>query len=87
MREQRFPSCRDIKPLPFDFFVPAENSLIEYDGAQHFVESERFDLAKIQRHDAIKTEWARRHDLPLIRIPYDRYDTIPDILKTQFCKS
>lgn len=87
VRQKRFSSCRDIKPLPFDFHVPEYDTLIEYDGQQHFVASKRFDLRTIQRHDAIKTEWAHRNGFPLIRIPNKQYQAIPIILQTAFSKA
>jgi len=82
VREMRFRSCRDVKPLPFDFFIPAENTLIEYDGAQHSVPSKRFNLPVIRKHDSIKTDWARRRGFSLIRISHEQYDHIPVILKS-----
>lgn len=78
----RFRSCRDVKPLPFDFYIPAEKTLIEYDGAQHSVPSKRFNLPVIRKHDAIKTDWARRRGFSLIRISHEQYDHIPVILKS-----
>jgi very-short-patch-repair endonuclease len=87
IREKRFDTCRDVRPLPFDFFLPAERTLIEYDGRQHFVESDRFDLVAIQRHDAIKTDWAQRHGMRLLRIPYHRFHAIPQILTAEFTQS
>lgn len=84
VRQQRFPSCRDVKPLPFDFFVPSESSLIEYDGAQHIVPSKRFNLPIIRRHDAIKTDWAQQRGLSLIRISHEQYGQIPKILGAAF---
>ena len=35
-QEYIFPDCRDINPLPFDFYLPDYNTCIEYDGQQHF---------------------------------------------------
>lgn len=81
VREMRFSSCRDQKPLPFDFFVPSRRYLIEYDGPQHYVPSARYDLATIRRHDAIKDAWALNRGFSLIRIPYGRFRDIPDILR------
>jgi very-short-patch-repair endonuclease len=80
----RFNSCRDVKPLPFDFYIPSQQALIEYDGSQHFEQTSRFDLAAIRRHDAMKTGWARHCGLRLIRIPYFRFHLIGDILQSAF---
>jgi len=32
-----FNSCRDKRPLPFDFYLPDLEMCIEYDGSQHFI--------------------------------------------------
>ena len=72
--QQTFEDCMDIKKLPFDFYLPDLNVLIEYDGQQHFKPVEIFggeEAFKIrQRHDEIKTKWANDHGIKLIRIPY-----------------
>ena len=36
IREYKYTNCRNILPLPFDFYLPYFNLLIEYDGRQHF---------------------------------------------------
>jgi hypothetical protein len=33
--EKRYSKCKNIRTLPFDFFIPIYNLLIEYDGIQH----------------------------------------------------
>lgn len=30
--QHKFKNCRDIRPLPFDFYLPKLNTCIEYDG-------------------------------------------------------
>ena len=79
-REKRFPSCRDKRSLPFDFYVPSQETLIEYDGPQHREELPRFNFPLIRRHDRMKTAWAEKHGFQLIRIPDECFDVIPDIL-------
>ena len=49
--------------------------LIEFDGRQHYTGPEAswthaVDLATIQQRDEIKTQYAKNHNIPLIRIPY-----------------
>lgn len=75
-REKRFDSCKDILPLPFDFYV--NNSyLIEYDGKQHFDNTNTsFDVKNTQKHDNIKNQWCKNNNIPLIRIPYTHYDNL-----------
>lgn len=84
-REQvRFPGCRDRGTLPFDFFVPSHRLLIEFDGHQHYDNSEHWGggakLAEIQRHDRIKDRFAAEHGYRLLRIPYWDLDRVEDIV-------
>lgn len=64
----------------FDFYID-DKHLIEFDGVQHFEYSgrswgtkERFE--KTQRYDAIKNQWCKDNNIPLIRIPYTHYDDL-----------
>lgn len=77
--QMSFDNCRDIKPLPFDFYLPKLNICIEYDGIQHFEpidfsgkgeEWAKQHLKYVQKHDNIKTEYCQRNDIKLLRIPY-----------------
>ena len=83
--EYRFEDCKNINSLPFDFYLPEKNILIEYDGQQHFNSIEYFGgeeaLEKTQRNDNIKTEYALKNKLNLIRIPYTEIENIENILK------
>ena len=73
--EKKFDTC--ISPtgnlLSFDFYLPTENILIEYDGEQHFKicfgqTQTKLDLQK--KYDNIKNEWCLKNNIRLIRIPY-----------------
>ncbi len=77
----RHPDCRDIRPLPFDFLLPALGALVELDGQQHFKpvkwgssisdkEAEAV-LFEIQKRDQIKTNWAISSGRRIIRIRFD----------------
>ena len=69
--QYRFDNCRDIKPLPFDFYLPDLNICIEFDGPHHFFPvfgEDRFE--KTQCHDEIKTKYCIDNNIKLIRIPY-----------------
>lgn len=76
--EKRFDDCRDIKPLPFDFYISSINLIIEYDGEGHYLESfykNRFDnpkeaLEHTKFHDDIKTQYCKDNNINLLRIPY-----------------
>ncbi len=83
----RFADCRDRRPLPFDFCVPSHRLLIEFDGRQHYDNSELWGgeekLAETRRHDAIKNRFAAKHGYRLLRIPYWEIDNIDAILHEQ----
>lgn len=72
--EKKFSTCIDKACLPFDFFVNNQY-LIEYDGIQHFKEGP-FNLEYTQAHDAIKTQWCKDNNIPLIRIPYTHFKNL-----------
>lgn len=82
--QKRFKKCRNKKTLPFDFFLPSHNLLIEYDGRQHFKPFVKFggeDAVKTtQKNDAIKTAFAAEHGFNLLRIKYTDFDRIEEIL-------
>ena len=70
----RFNNCRNISPLPFDFYLHDYNVCIEYDGIQHFKPIEYFGgeeaFQKRQLNDKIKTEYCIDNHITLIRLPY-----------------
>lgn len=73
--EKKFSTCKDKSELPFDFFVNNEY-LIEYDGEQHFDKNSVFDYEYTHKHDLIKNQWCLKNNIPLIRIPYTKYQTL-----------
>lgn len=82
-----FEDCKDVKPLPFDFYLSDYNTVIEYDGEFHFIEKyddERFSakerLNYIKYHDDIKTLYCINNSINLIRIPYWDYDKIEEYI-------
>lgn len=85
--EKKFDTCLSPKgnPLPFDFYLPAQNTLIEFDGEQHFKTSfgqseEKLILQK--QYDKIKTEWCLRNNISLIRVPYfKKFTNLDELFK------
>ena len=77
--QKRFPDCKDVNVLPFDFYILDYNTCIEFDGPQHF---EPIDFAgkgkewaqqqfeKTQYHDKIKNKYCEDNNIRLLRIPY-----------------
>ena len=87
--KKRFKDCKDIKTLPFDFYLPYYNICIEFDGWQHYNmtkhdTSEKFEIRK--KHDIIKDEYCKNNNMYLIRIPYWEYKNIDNILHTEINK-
>lgn len=89
----RIKECRLKRPLPFDFCVMENQQLkclIEYDGEQHFTPRSKFGgekaLKETQKRDAIKNQYCKDNNIPLIRIPYWEYDNIETILETELKK-
>lgn len=80
VQQKTFQDCinpKTNKQLKFDFYV--NNSyLLEYDGIQHFENVDRFknQLENIQYRDQIKNNYCKKHNIPLIRIPYIKYNTL-----------
>ena len=74
-QEKRFDDCKYKYTLPFDFYLPKHNILIEYDGIQHFESIEHFggenSLLVNQQNDKIKTDYAITNNIKLIRIKYN----------------
>lgn len=72
--QKRFDDCRDVFPLPFDFYLPRYNICIECDGIQHFEPVDHFggeEQFKIRtNHDQIKTNYCLLNGIELIRLPY-----------------
>jgi hypothetical protein len=77
--EYTFHSCKDHKPLPFDFHLTQYDCLIEIDGEQHFKavcfggisQEEAQQKFEAQQHrDKIKDDFCKNNNIPLLRIPY-----------------
>lgn len=84
-RQHKFVDCKNIRPLPFDFYIPTHKVCIEYDGEQHFHEANSYSpeaFIQTQHNDSIKTKYCEDHNIELIRIPYWDKSNISEILTT-----
>ena len=74
IQQKRFEDCRDIQTLPFDFYLPDYNILIEYDGIQHYEPIDYFGgqeaFETTVKHDNMKNEYCKNNGISLLRIPY-----------------
>lgn len=83
IKEKRFDNCRDILPLPFDFYLPKYNTCIEFDGIQHYKIIDgrgKYNLEYIKMHDDIKNEYCNSNKISIIRIKYTESKNIEKIL-------
>ena len=89
IQQKRFDDCRTTVPLPFDFYIPSKNTIVEYDGEGHFNKvdfrghdgSETFE--RTTKNDLIKDNYCKNNKIILIRIPYWSYNTIEKILENE----
>jgi very-short-patch-repair endonuclease len=85
IKEHSFEDCKNINKLPFDFYIPSKNIIIEYDGIQHFKSVDFFggekELKHRQKLDKIKDKYCEKNNIYLIRIPYTEYKNVERILE------
>ena len=71
--------CRDILPLPFDFYLQDYNCLVEIDGEGHYhpCNFNQIDNKKsletfltTKKHDEVKNSFCKKNHIPLLRISY-----------------
>ena len=71
IREHRFKDCKYKNSLPFDFYLPDNNIVIEYQGEQHFKQSRRGEkLEDRQMKDQIKRDYCKNNNITEIEINY-----------------
>lgn len=83
----QFDGLVDILPLSYDFLIPSNRVLIEYQGSQHYYpktwggmsNEDAIKRLNIQRrHDAMKRKYADDNGYRLIEIPY-KLDTLDKV--------
>ena len=72
--QKTFPDLKDTQPLSYDFYIPDQAILIEYQGIQHYQPVDHFggdDKFKLQQqHDKMKADYAKANNYNLIAVPY-----------------
>jgi len=80
--QKKFIGCKNILPLPFDFYLPYYNICIEFDGKQHYEPNDFFGgiktLEKQKINDELKNIFCNKNNIKLIRIKYN--DDINNLL-------
>ena len=82
--QKTFDDLQDKSYLSYDFYIPDQNILIEYQGIQHYEPVDCFGggskFKKQQKHDKIKLDYAKSKGYKLIAVPYTE-DTFSKIKK------
>lgn len=82
IQQKTFPELRGVNNglLKFDFYLPSENIVIEYQGKQHYeeVKSWNSDLTFENRveHDQRKRKYCSNNNIKMIEIPYTDFKKI-----------
>lgn len=85
-----FEDCRDKNMLPFDYYLPNMNKCIEFDGQHHYFpvnfngisdEEALENHNTIIKHDKIKDNYCKEHNIDLLRIPYYEFKNIETLIK------
>ena len=80
--EHKFPNCKNILPLPFDFYFQHKlrSLVLEFDGRQHFRSVKYFGGTQGFRqrliNDRIKNNFCVNNKIHLLRIAYTDFDSI-----------
>lgn len=87
VREHRFPKCKYINTLRFDFLVTLQKSFvfcIEYNGKQHYRVVKRFGgedgLKRREIRDQIKKDYCEKENIPLLIIHYKDYENVEKLI-------
>jgi len=84
VREYEFDECKNIKKLPFDFYLPNLNACIEFDGDHHdrvlYHWGGEIQFNEVQKRDGIKNNFCKNNNIPLLRIKDKHKDNIEEIL-------
>lgn len=84
IQQYKFSNCRNIKPLPFDFYIPELNTCIEYNGQQHYLPVDYFGgnsgyMAR-KKNDEIKRSFCDENGISLVIIPYWEFTEIGGVI-------
>lgn len=86
--QHRFDDCKNKRKLPFDFYIPMFNIIVEYDGIGHYkpirpTESFSKSFNNTLYNDSIKTKYCEQNNIKLVRIPYTSFNEIEQILEKE----
>ncbi len=74
IQQHTFPDLKDRRRLKCDFYLPAQNLVIEYHGRQHYEVVQSFGgaeaLAENQRRDKLKKDYLTANNIGFVEISY-----------------
>jgi len=91
-QQYTYSDCVDKNKLPFDFYLPEYNMLIEYQGKQHYQlayfgnydkKQAEENLKTQQNHDKIKSDYCKSNNIKLLVIPFWEFNNIGNILERE----
>ena len=94
--QKTFEGCKYVSYLRFDVFLTDFNTVIEYDGEQHYKpitwgnmskEEAEKQLEKNKTRDKIKDSYCKENGIKLIRIPYWESENIEEYLFDELVKN
>ena len=79
IKQKRFKDCINPKtkyPLPYDFYLPQQNTLIEFNGQQHYINNghwhtNKYTFADQQYRDSLKQQYALYNGYKYLIIKYN----------------
>lgn len=89
-KEYLFNDLKCKQHLRFDFALLDEDNKvtrrIDFDGKQHCDTTNNWYSPDLKMHDQLKNQYAKEHNIPLVRIPHTKRDTITieDILGDKY---
>jgi hypothetical protein len=88
--QHKFNDCKNKRKLPFDFYLPDFNTVIEYHGEQHykkipFFENRSGGLKGLKERDKLKEKFCKLNNISYIKISYKEFENLENILKSKLC--
>lgn len=88
LTQKVFDNCKYKIKLRYDFYLPKYNTLIEFDGIQHFKSIDFFggfeEYKNTKLKDKLKNKYAKDNNIKLLRISYKELNNISNILDNFF---
>lgn len=82
--QKRFDDCRDKYTLPFDFYLPDYNLVVEIMGEQHEHPVEHFGgeeaFHKRIKHDKMKRDYLKINNINILDIWYYEFDKMEELI-------